>query len=92
MLNWVTVSPKNLFAKKGKEFNNSILTYAHELKCVITKESDVDFYVDYFEHYDGFKIFQPVDNKEEIAQMLLERTDIDEWKIKCQEQKVFNLR
>lgn len=91
-IDWIVVSPKNLFAKKGIEFNRTMLDFAHELKCVVTKKEDVEFYIEYFQSFEGYKVFQPVDNDKEIAQMLLEREDIPDWKVKCQEQKVFQVR
>ena len=94
-IDWVTVSPKNLFAVKGIEFLRSIMSYCDELKCVITKEEDVDFYIKYFKDiaFDvPYKIFQPVDNSPQIADMLLKRDDIGEWRVRCQEQKILELR
>ena len=94
-VDWITVSPKNLFARKGVEFSRAIMDHCNELKCVVTKNGDVDFYIDYFRNLGAnvdYKIFQPVDNSPEIAKMLLDRGDIDDWRVRCQEQKILNLR
>ncbi len=94
-VDWITVSPKNLFARKGVEFSRAIMDHCNELKCVVTKNEDVDFYIDYFKNLGSdvdYKIFQPVDNSPEIASILLKREDIDDWRVRCQEQKILNLR
>lgn len=91
-IDWIVVSPKNLFAKEGMEINRTTLIVMDELKCVVTKPDDVDYYINFFRPFEAMKVFQPVDNDPKIAKMLLERKDIEEWKVKCQEQKVFQVR
>lgn len=94
-IDWVTVSPKNLFAKKGIDFSRAVMPFCNELKCVVTCDKDIDFYLDFFRNLGAdvdYKIFQPVDNSPDIANLLLKRKDIGEWKVRCQEQKLLNLR
>jgi len=93
-IDWVCVSPKNLFANKGITFAGEILNNTHELKCVITKESDIQFYMDQFREYHGLKTFQPMDNKPDLAEYLLSLSGpkIAEWRLMCQQHKIMNLR
>lgn len=93
-IDWVTVSPKMLFSKK--QFNDDVLGDASELKCVVTKDIDVDYYLERFEMFANMsvpkKIFQPVDNDPKIVDMLLKRKDIQNWKVMIQQQKVMHVR
>lgn len=92
-IDWVTVSPKDLFSVlKDKKTNELFIIKAHEFKCVVTKPSDVDYYLKRFGHFDGVKHFQPVDNNPAIACMMKDRDDLGDWRVTCQQQKVFNLR
>lgn len=73
-MDWITLSPKDLFSKKKTlpEFK----LHASEIKCVVTKKEDLDYYVkEYYpaaqEHNIPF-IIQPVDNDPELVPMILE--------------------
>ena len=90
----VCVSPKQLYAKKGLKENTEILHYTHEVKCVITKEEEIDYYVKHYAEYEGSKVFQPVDNKPEFAEMILKRNGslILKWKLQIQQHKILKLR
>ena len=89
----VVVSPKDLFAKKGIKADDRIMDIAEEYKCVVTKESDIDYYVNKLKNWEGgYKIFQPVDSSPEIAQLILEKEGINEWLLMCQQQAVLKLR
>lgn len=91
-IDWVTVSPKDLFSKLNPKTNELFVVKAHEFKCVVTKSEDVDYYLKTFGHFNGIKHFQPVDNNPAIACMMKDRDDLGDWRVTCQQQKVFNLR
>ena len=89
-IDWICCSPKMLFSKTPyKEIFDKM---AHEMKCVITKESDIDFYVDRYRNFKGEKTFQLVEGKEqELAKILLDKK-ISDWKVMIQQHKVMMLR
>lgn len=92
-VDWLCVSPKDLYSinKQALVTIDEFFHAAHEFKCLITKESDVDFYLNKFGHFTGVKTFQPVDNSPAIASMIKDK-NIPNWRITCQQQKVFGLR
>lgn len=91
----VTLSPKTLFAKKGMKLNRDTVNKATEIKCVVTKESDADHYMEYFNTMRWGrslkKFLVPVDNDGKLAEMLLHK-DIGSWKVTGQQQKLLQLR
>lgn len=91
ILDHIVVSPKDLFSKKDPV---DITKYADEVKCVITKNEDIDYYMKKYEKFIGTKIFQPVDSNPEIAQLVLNRpaNEVKQWLLMTQQQKVLNLR
>ena len=93
-IDWVCVSPKEKFAKKGMGFEYGILQHTDEIKCVITKEADIEYYIKEYADFHGIKTFQPVDNDPKLAEMVLKRNSrtIADWKLSIQQQKVLKLR
>ena len=87
-VNWLVVSPKDRFTRKKEA---SDITHAHELKCVVTGEEDIIYYLDKYEKFLGVKTFQPVDNNGKIAELCL-RWAKDDWKIRGQQHVLFGLR
>lgn len=92
LIDHVVVSPKDLFSKKKPV--DEVSKYADEVKCVITKEEDIDYYIKKYENFIGVKIFQPVDSNPEIAELVLKRNakEVTPWLLMSQQQKVLNLR
>lgn len=91
MIDRIVVSPKALFSKMP--LNDLCLTEANELKCVVTKESDIDYYIQLANRFPSCnRILQCVDNSPELAKMILERSDLKEWKLMAQQQKILHLR
>jgi organic radical activating enzyme len=72
-IDWITLSPKDLFSKK-KTLERFKYT-ASEIKCVVTKESDIDYYIkEYYTHAKENQtpfIIQPVDGNPELVPMIL---------------------
>jgi len=93
-IDWVCLSPKELFAKKGMKMALGILNYTDEVKCVITSKDDITYYLDQYRDFKGVKTFQPVDNKPELAEMVLNMSSklAGEWKVMCQQHKLLKLR
>lgn len=93
-MDWISVSPKELYAKKGLRFRNEILEYADELKCVVTKPSEIDYYVEEYRDFHKLKTFQPVDSDPTLAKHILNRRGslIADWKLMIQQHKVLDLR
>lgn len=93
-IDWVCVSPKQLYAKKQYKESIEILDYTNEVKCVITNEDDIKYYVEHYADFHGSKVFQPVDNKPELAQAVLDKIgkNVLEWKVQCQQHKLLKLR
>ena len=93
---WITLSPKDLFSKK------KTLEYfkeeSSEIKCVVTKDSDFDYYVDNYYRYcdiDKPLIFQPVDNSVNLIQNVIDRItskELEFARIMLQQHKVLMLR
>ncbi len=88
---WLCCSPKDLFTTKNYSLHKRFIEHAHEMKCVVTKEEDIDFYIKLLEGYSGIKTFQPVDNNPEIVKIIAKR-NLKDWKIRIQQQKVMQLR
>lgn len=94
-LDWLTLSPKDLFSKDHlckSEFKER----ANEIKCVVTKKSDIMYYIENFYHYcraDKPLIFQPVDNKQELIKPILEHATMWPYcKVMLQTHKFMGLR
>ena len=87
---WVCCSPKMLYSKK--KFEDKILEDTDEVKCVVTNEKDLDFYLDYFKDFKGDKVFQPVDSdKKKISKMIVDRK-LNDWKVMIQQHVIMELR
>lgn len=92
---WICLSPKDLFAKKGHETDARYKKRANEIKCVVTKEQDIDYYLlNYYKPGEyGPLIFQPVDNNPGITDLVLQRiSDVPEARCMIQCHKVMELR
>jgi 7-carboxy-7-deazaguanine synthase len=95
---WITLSPKDLFTKKNLVTKDEFKSKCNEIKVVITKQSDIDYYIqEYYQYCDEAKplIFQPVDNDTSLVDMIM--TTIQKEKLlyaRCMIQchKVINLR
>lgn len=93
-LDWITLSPKDLFSKK------KTLDYfgvdANEIKCVVTKDSDVDYYLDTYGIFCNDAkpiIFQLVDNDTSLIPMVLEKIrGFSDVRIMIQQHKLMDLR
>ena len=96
LIDWVCLSPKDLFSKKKTVQEMKIR--ADEIKCVVTKEADIDYYEkeyeDLAEELHVPFILQPVDNNKEIAEMILHRVAVRDTaaRIMIQQHKVLGLR
>ena len=89
-MDWVCCSPKMLYSKM--DFKKEILEDTHEVKCVVTNEKDLKYYMDYFKDYDGVKTLQPVDSDiGKISEMIL-KYKLTDWNIMLQQHKVMKLR
>ena len=89
-MDWVCCSPKMLYSKK--KFEDKILEDTDEVKCVVTNEKDLDFYLDYFKDFKGEKVFQPVDSdKKKISRMIAGRK-LNDWKVQIQQHVIMELR
>lgn len=91
-LDWICLSPKDLFSKK-----KTLPIYkeiASEIKCVVTKMSDVDYYLEYYHNnIEPPFILNMVDNDTKLLPQVIERTrDIRNIRIMLQQHKVMNLR
>jgi organic radical activating enzyme len=91
-LNWICLSPKDLFSKK-----KTLPIYkeiANEIKCVVTKLSDVDYYLsNYHSNIDPPFILNMVDNDTKLIPKVLEKIkDTPNVRIMMQQHKVMNLR
>lgn len=85
----ITLSPKTLFTQKPLDDN--VLEIADELKCVITKEEDISYYTKLNVRKNCSKVFQPMSNDPEIAQIIFNNLP-NHWKIQCQEHTVLKLK
>jgi len=95
-IDWICLSPKDLFSVKKYKTHQLMLEMADEIKCVVTKKEDIDFYVQNFESFTNNGkplILQPVDNDKKIATKILESIKGRE-NIRCMIQchKVMDLR
>ena len=89
-MDWVCCSPKMLYSKK--KYDDRITDDTHEVKCVVTDEKELKFYVGYFIHFKGVKTFQPVDSDiAKISKMILKH-NLTDWNIMLQQHKVLELR
>lgn len=95
---WITLSPKDLFAKNNKKTLEVFKRIAHEIKVVVTKEDDIEYYVlNYYEFCGKNKplIFQAVDNKSELVKPILKYIQdyrLDNARVMLQQHKVIQLR
>lgn len=96
-VDWITLSPKDLFSKKKtvEEFKKK----ASEYKCVVTKRSDIDYYIRQYYPYAYAEskpfIIQPVDGNEELAKMALAtctKEGLQGFRIMTQMHKIWNMR
>jgi 7-carboxy-7-deazaguanine synthase len=95
-IDWLALSPKDLFSKKKTlpEFKE----LANEIKVVVTKESDIDYYINnYYNYTDTEKplIFQPVDNNQKLIDPILkkmDRYDLLNCRLMIQQHKIFGVR
>ena len=63
-LDWITLSPKDLFTHPEFKAKEEYKQFANEIKCVVTKTSDIDYYIDNYYSYCNSKkplIFQLLD-------------------------------
>lgn len=95
---WICLSPKDLFAKKGLVAKSEFKRNADEIKVVVTKPEDIDYYVaNYYSWCDENKplIFQPVDNDIKLVDGIMHYIKIHHLQyarcmIQCH--KILNLR
>ena len=94
-IDWICLSPKDLFSKKKtkQEFKD----LAHEIKCVVTKESDIDYYLEqYYKPYCSEEkpfIIQMVDNNTSLLKMVMDKTlGLPFTRVMLQQHKVMELR
>lgn len=96
LIDWVCLSPKDLFSKKKTV--PEMKFRADEIKCVVTKKEDLDYYLKEYEDVAETMhvpfILQPVDNSKEIAEMILEEYAKRDTglRIMIQQHKVLGLR
>ena len=82
---WIRLNSK-------KKYDDRITDDTHEVKCVVTNEKELKFYVGYFIHFKGVKTFQPVDSDiTNISKMILKH-NLTDWNIMLQQHKVLELR
>lgn len=95
-VDWITLSPKDLFSKKKTHLN--FKHCCNEIKCVVTEQHDLKYYYDTYYPYATYNrpiIFQMVDNStENVAKTLdfINQFEMKNARIMLQQQKVFNLR
>jgi 7-carboxy-7-deazaguanine synthase len=92
-IDWICLSPKDLFSKK--KTIPIFKDIAHEIKCVVTKLADVDYYLDnYLSTYSKTPfILNMVDNKTDLIAEVMEKVKgIPNVRIQHQCHKVMNLR
>jgi len=91
----VVLSPKDLFTQAKFKCNELVIDSANELKCVVTQESDIDYYLKTFGTFRRPKSFQPMSNDKGIMCLLMKRLKeltYFNWKIRCQQQTVFQIQ
>src|SRR5262245_24607921 len=90
-IDWITLSPKDLFSKRKTlpEFKK----YASEIKVVVTKISDLEYYLkEYYRRLKPF-IIQFVDNNFYLLDVALKRIEgLQNVRIMMQQHKVMLLR
>ena len=89
-IDWVCCSPKMLYSKMN--FSDQILEDTHEVKCVVTNEKDLKFYVGYFNNFKGVKTFQPVDSDIIRITKMITKHNLSDWKIMIQQHKILEMR
>lgn len=95
---WICLSPKDLFAKKGLVAKSEFKRNANEIKVVVTKLEDIDYYVaNYYSWCDENKplIFQPVDNDVKLVDGIMKRINkynLHFARVMIQCHKLLNLR
>jgi 7-carboxy-7-deazaguanine synthase len=85
-IDWICLSPKDLFTKKQFETRREFKIQSNEIKCVVTKESDIDYYIDHYYSYCFIKplIFQPVDNNTKLVDAILHKIKEKRlWQARC---------
>jgi 7-carboxy-7-deazaguanine synthase len=93
-IDWICLSPKDLFSKKKtkEEFKEK----SHEIKCVVTKDSDVDYYLNnYYQYCNTNKpfIIQVVDNNAKLVPMVFDKLSrLPNTRIMIQQHKILDLR
>lgn len=93
---WLCLSPKDLFSKKKTLPEYKV--HANEIKVVVTKPDDLDYYLQhYYPTMDGtFFIIQPVDSKVEDKRLLnyiFEKTaGFNNIRVMIQQHKVLHVR
>lgn len=93
---WTTLSPKDLFSIKKTITEARFLQICNEIKCVVTKQEDLDYYIDnYYSNMPSKKtlILNMVDNKTELLDAAIARIEgLKGVRIMHQCHKVMNLR
>ena len=89
-IDWVCCSPKMLYSKKP--FDDKVIKHTHEVKCVVTSEKDLKFYIDYFKDFTGVKTLQPVaEDIKKMSDMIISHK-LTDWNLMIQQHKVLELR
>lgn len=74
-IDWICLSPKDLFTRRDKRCDENFKHHANEIKCVVTKQEDVDYYIKWYypfcTTYNIPLIFQPVDNDAKLIDGIL---------------------
>jgi 7-carboxy-7-deazaguanine synthase len=91
-IDWICLSPKDLFSKK--KTLGIFKDIANEIKCVVTKMSDIEYYLlNYHRNTSPPFILNMVDNDTKIIPQVLERIKgIPNVRVQHQCHKVMNLR
>jgi 7-carboxy-7-deazaguanine synthase len=88
---WITLSPKDLFSKKKADAR--VVQRAHEVKCVVTKETDIDYYLETYQSKERPLILNAVDNKLDLLSTIIEKTrGLPNVRVMHQCHKIMNLR
>lgn len=95
-VDYLCVSPKDLFSVKKLTTHPYMLAMADEIKCVVTKKSDIDYYLQNFLFYNSVNrplILQPVDNDPRLSEVILDSIKEHEFvRMMIQQHKVMKLR
>ena len=102
-LDWMTLSPKDLFGNFGggrRQPDKHFIERANEIKCVVTKARDIDYYIkNYSPQITGKPlIFQPVDNNPEVTRVIASVMQEKAWSLEnnirlmLQQHKITGLR